>query len=70
VGVKPTIQEDGAIELEAHLFEIDDRDLYGEHMRISFVQRLREERRFPSLDALRAQIARDAARAREVLASR
>jgi riboflavin kinase/FMN adenylyltransferase len=70
VGVKPTIQEDGAIELEAHLFDHDGRDLYGEHMRISFLQRLREERRFPSLDALRSQIARDAARAREVLARR
>jgi riboflavin kinase/FMN adenylyltransferase len=70
VGVKPTIQEDGVILLEAHLFEVDGRDLYGEHMRVSFVQRLREERRFPSVDALRAQIARDAARAREVLQSR
>ncbi len=70
VGVKPTIQEDGTVELEAHLFDFDGRDLYGEHLRISFVERLREERRFPSLDALRAQIAGDAARAREVLARR
>ncbi len=70
VGVKPTIQEDGAIELEAHLLDFDGRDLYGEHMRVAFVRRLREERRFPSLDALRAQIASDAARARALLARR
>jgi riboflavin kinase/FMN adenylyltransferase len=70
VGTKPTVQEDGAVDLEAHLFGVDGRDLYGEQMRVSFLQRLREERRFPSLDAMVAQIARDAERAREILARR
>lgn len=42
-------------------------DLYGAHLEFQFVARLRDERRFESLEALRAQIALDVARAREVL---
>jgi riboflavin kinase/FMN adenylyltransferase len=67
VGVKPTVQRVGPITAEAHLFDFDGRDLHGEFIRIAFVARLREERRFPSLDALRAQITADAARARALL---
>ncbi len=67
VGVKPTVQEAGPIMAEAHLFDFDERDLHGERIRIAFLERLREERRFPSLEALLAQIAADAARARSVL---
>jgi riboflavin kinase/FMN adenylyltransferase len=68
VGVKPTVQQAGPVLAEAHLFDFDGRDLYGERIRLAFVARLRDERRFPSIDALRAQIAEDAARARAVLA--
>ena len=39
---------------EAHLFDFDGRDLYGEPIRVAFLARLRDERRFPSVDALRA----------------
>jgi len=67
VGVKPTVQEAGPVTAEAHLFDHDGSDLYGERLRIGFVARLRAERRFESLDALRAQIAVDAARARTLL---
>jgi riboflavin kinase/FMN adenylyltransferase len=67
VGVKPTVQETGPVLAEAHLFEHDGSDLHGERMRLGFVARLREERRFESLDALRAQIAADAAQARTLL---
>jgi riboflavin kinase / FMN adenylyltransferase len=68
VGVKPTVQRAGPVTAEAHLFDFDGRDLYGERLRLAFVARLRDERRFPSVDALRAQIAEDAAQARAVLA--
>jgi riboflavin kinase/FMN adenylyltransferase len=44
-------------------------DLYGASLRLSLVARLREERKFPSLDDLRAQIAEDVAGARARLAS-
>ncbi len=67
VGVKPTVETDAKLVAEAHLFEFDGRDLYGEPIRMAFVARLRDERRFPSIDALRAQIAADVARARDVL---
>jgi len=52
--------------LEVHLFDFDG-DLYGRHLRVEFVHRLRGERRFDSLPALRRQIAADAAAARALL---
>jgi riboflavin kinase/FMN adenylyltransferase len=67
VGVKPTVESASPVLAETHLFDFDGRDLYGERIRVSFLQRLRDERRFPSIDALRAQIAQDAARARDLL---
>jgi len=67
VGVKPTVEESGPIGLEVHLLDRADQDLYGERVRVAFVARLRPERRFPSLGALREQIARDADEARNRL---
>ena len=62
VGVRPTIG-DGRVTVEAHLLD-GDRDLYGRTLRLALVQWLREERKFEDLDALRTQIAEDAALAR------
>jgi riboflavin kinase / FMN adenylyltransferase len=69
VGVKPTVETGAPVVAEAHLFDFDGRDLYGEPIRLAFLGRLRDERRFPSVDALRAQIAADVARARAALAA-
>lgn len=69
VGVKPTVDATGHVAAEAHLFDFDGRELYGERIRLAFVARLREERRFPSVEALRTQIAADAAQARALLAA-
>ncbi|MGE5244509.1 MAG: bifunctional riboflavin kinase/FAD synthetase [Betaproteobacteria bacterium] len=63
VGVRPTVDRSGRTTIETHLFGFD-RDLYGERLRIGFVQRLRDERAFESIDALGAQIAADCERAR------
>jgi riboflavin kinase/FMN adenylyltransferase len=63
VGVRPTVDQSGRVTVETHVFGLD-RDLYGQHVRLGFVQRLRDERAFGSLDALKAQIAADADRAR------
>jgi riboflavin kinase/FMN adenylyltransferase len=52
--------------LETHVFDFDG-DLYGRRLRVEFVAKLRDEMNFPDLDALVAQIDRDAARAREIL---
>jgi riboflavin kinase/FMN adenylyltransferase len=69
VGVKPTVEAGAPVVAEAHLFDFDGRDLYGEPIRLAFLERLRDERRFPSVDALRAQIAADVAQARAALAA-
>jgi riboflavin kinase/FMN adenylyltransferase len=69
VGVKPTVETAARVLAEAHLFGLPDADLYGAAIRLAFLARLRDERRFPSVDALRAQIQADVARARDVLAA-
>jgi riboflavin kinase / FMN adenylyltransferase len=63
VGTRPTVDQSGRTVIETHIFNLD-RDLYGQPMRIGFVQRLRDERAFESVDALRAQIDADCQRAR------
>ena len=66
IGLRPTV---GTPEprLEAHLFDTD-ADLYGRHLRVSLVEFIRPEKKFAGLDALKAQIAEDAQRARTLLA--
>jgi riboflavin kinase/FMN adenylyltransferase len=63
VGVRPTVDGSGTTTIETHLFGVED-DLYGSSVRVGFVKRLRDERTFPSIDALRDQIAADCDRAR------
>jgi riboflavin kinase / FMN adenylyltransferase len=67
-GPRPTVQ-DSRRSLEAHLFDFDG-DLYGEWVRVEWVERLRDVERFASLEALQQQLQRDRARALAVLASR
>jgi riboflavin kinase / FMN adenylyltransferase len=62
LGIRPTVGGTRPL-LEVHLFDFD-RDIYGAHISVRFVQKLRDEQRFPNLDALKAQIAADAAAAR------
>jgi riboflavin kinase/FMN adenylyltransferase len=63
IGVRPTVDSSGQQTIEAHVFGFA-RDIYDATVRLGFVQRLRDERAFPSLDALRAQIEDDCHRAR------
>jgi riboflavin kinase/FMN adenylyltransferase len=65
LGRRPTVGG-GAAVLEVHLFDLDE-DLYGQRLEVRLVRRLRDERRFPGLDALRVQIELDATAARAVL---
>jgi len=58
VGHKPTFGGEPEVTVETHIIDFD-RELYGETIRVRFLHRLRDERRFDSLDALRAQIERD-----------
>ena len=63
IGTRPTVDSSGKTTIETHIFDFD-RDLYGLNIRLAFVQRIRDERAFESLDALKAQIAADCTRAR------
>jgi riboflavin kinase/FMN adenylyltransferase len=65
LGTRPTIGGTEAL-LEAHVFDFDG-DLYGREIEVEFVARLRDEERFATLDALTAQMHRDAADARRIL---
>lgn len=59
IGVRPTLDPPTPrTRVEAHLLDFDG-DLYGEEMELTFVEKLRDEQKFASLDALKAQIAND-----------
>ncbi|MDR2924630.1 MAG: bifunctional riboflavin kinase/FAD synthetase [Azoarcus sp.] len=63
VGVRPTVGDAPQPRLEAHLLDWSG-ECYGAHLRVHFFHKLRDEIRFPSLDALKAQIGQDAQAAR------
>jgi riboflavin kinase/FMN adenylyltransferase len=65
IGLRPTVS--GGFSVEAHLFDFEG-DLYGAELRVHLVARLREERKFSGLGELKAQIAKDSAEARAILA--
>jgi riboflavin kinase/FMN adenylyltransferase len=65
VGQRPTFGG-LALTVEAHLIDFEG-DLYGRGVRLEFLERLREERRFPSVAALVEQIRADVAAARRIL---
>lgn len=67
LGVKPTVSGEGKLGLEVWLFDFQG-DLYGETVRVCLIEFQRPERKFDSVDALRRQIAKDTAVAREILA--
>jgi riboflavin kinase/FMN adenylyltransferase len=68
VGLRPTVNPVEVPLLEVHLFR-ETRDLYGEHLKVRFLKKLRDEHKFDDLGALRDAIARDAAQAREYFAT-
>jgi riboflavin kinase/FMN adenylyltransferase len=58
IGVRPTFEQSEETVVESHVLDFD-RDLYGSRVRLAFVQRLRDEKRFDGLDALKVQIGAD-----------
>jgi riboflavin kinase/FMN adenylyltransferase len=69
IGVRPTFDDDTEMPvIETHILEFD-RDLYGETIKISFLARLRDERKFSGPQELTAQIERDIERARKILSN-
>jgi riboflavin kinase/FMN adenylyltransferase len=68
IGVRPTVAPgETRPNVEVHLFDVTE-DLYGQRLRVHLVARLRPEQKFDGLDALKAQIARDAEAARARIA--
>ena len=67
VGRRPTVNPVAVPLLEVHLFD-HHGDLYGEHLRVRFLEKLRDEQKYDGLEALKQAIARDARQAREYFA--
>jgi riboflavin kinase/FMN adenylyltransferase len=65
LGTNPTFEQGGALTLEANLLDFD-RDLYGQVLRVTFLERLRDEERYDDVDALLAQIHKDIEQTREI----
>jgi len=61
--VRPTIRAGGVPVLEVHLLDFS-RDIYGAHLQVRFLHKLRDEEKFADLDVLKQHIARDVEEAR------
>jgi riboflavin kinase / FMN adenylyltransferase len=68
VGIRPTLT-DKQLTIEIHIFDFSE-DLYGEKLTLFFYDYIREEQKFPSLDALKKQIAQDEIIIRKTLSDR
>ncbi len=68
VGVRPTVDGSNKVVLEVHLFDFK-KDIYGYHVTVHFVQRIRAERRFQTVDELKEQIENDVAEAKKIFAT-
>lgn len=67
IGNKPTVNEKGGISMEAHLFDYTGEDFYGEKLEIEFINRIRDEKKFNSIDELKAQLENDKLEAQDLL---
>jgi len=65
LGTRPTVKGNHKL-LEVHLFDFDE-EIYGRHVSVEFAHKLREEKKFDSLDGLKAQIIQDGNAARGLL---
>jgi riboflavin kinase / FMN adenylyltransferase len=67
IGVRPTFEDAADPSIESYIFDFDG-DLYGDVLRVRFLHRIRDERKFSGIDELKAQIERDTRRARNYFA--
>jgi riboflavin kinase/FMN adenylyltransferase len=67
VGVRPTVANVARPSLEVHLFDFN-QTIYGASMQVQFIEKIRDEKKFHSLDALTGQIADDCVNAKTILA--
>ncbi|CAA9891518.1 bifunctional riboflavin kinase and FAD synthetase [Candidatus Methylobacter favarea] len=64
VGTRPTIEGGSKVILETHLFDFD-KEIYGRYVEVHFKQKIRDEKRFQSLDELKARIVKDVIEAKK-----
>ena len=69
IGVRPTVSTDPTVTIESHLLDYSG-NLYGRMVMLDFVERIRDEMQFSSVEELSAQIAADGERARKILEAR
>ncbi|MEP7075828.1 MAG: bifunctional riboflavin kinase/FAD synthetase [Acidobacteriota bacterium] len=62
IGVRPTFENEAEPSIETYIFDYDN-DLYGDVLRVRFLHRIRDERKFNGIDELKTQIQKDSARA-------
>jgi riboflavin kinase/FMN adenylyltransferase len=67
VGTRPTVDGSSKVILETHLFEFN-KEIYGRYVEVHFKQKIRDEMRFQSLEALKTQIVKDVAAAKKIFA--
>jgi riboflavin kinase/FMN adenylyltransferase len=63
IGVRPTFEDTTEPSIETYIFDFDD-ELYGDVLRVRFLHRIRDERKFNGIEELKAQIERDTEHAR------
>ena len=68
MGVRPTVTSSGEMRLEVFIFDFD-ADIYGRHIRVDFLKKIRDEEKYKDLDTLKKQIDQDARDARAALAT-
>ena len=68
IGVRPTVTNSGLVKLEVYIFDFDE-DIYGRHIRVDFLKKIRDEEKYKDLETLKQQIAKDADEARAILAT-
>lgn len=66
LGVRPTIHENGKPVLEVHLFDFN-QDIYGQHLQVDFLHKLRDEEKYADIDTLIVQIKKDVVQAKDFL---
>ena len=64
IGMRPTVDDGGAVNIEGYILDFQG-DLYGQNIRMEFFRRLRGERKFPSLEALREEVMHNAQQTRD-----
>ena len=68
IGCRPTVGQGNARTIETNIFDFDE-DIYGLDLRLTFISRIREERRFESLEALKVQLENDRDASLDIIAS-